>query len=474
MRRASLIGPLVLIVIGTLFLLHNLWPGLSLLSTVGHWWPAALIGWGVLRILEIARWQSAGRPLPQNGLSGGEWTFIVFLCVIGSAAFTADKYRDRWPMHINSGVQEWLGESFDYPQPEQVLQGSGKTPRVLIENLRGNARIVGADAETVRASGRIGVRSFQQADADKVSKDCKLEVVRQGDLIVIRTNQDRAGNSNKVSAELEITVPRGASIEARGRYGDFEIVDIAGAVTVDSDNAGVRINNVGGAVKVDTRNSDIIRVVNAKSTVDISGRGQDVELEGISGQATVTGSHRGELTFRNLAKPVRVEDSRTEVRCERIPGSMTMSRGDLNGNDVVGPMIIRGQSRDVELSNFTDSLEVSVERGDVDLRPGRLPVGKLDIKTRAGNVSLALPETAKFVLEATTDRGEVDNSYGSPLKEDRSGKGAKLEGAVGAGGPAIRLHTDRGQVSVSKGSSSGGGGNEAAPAAAAVPKVERL
>ena len=445
MRRASLVGPLILIVIGVLFLVHNMWPELPVLSALGQWWPVVLMVWGFLRVLEITTWKSQGRPLPQNGMSGGEWTFIVALCVIGSAAFTANKYRDRWPVNINhTGLEDVLGESFDYPQPEQVMNGAGKTPRVLIENLRGNARIVGADSEDVRASGRLSIRSFQKTDAEKAGKDCKLEVVRQGDHIVIRTNQDRAGGSIKVNAELEITVPRGASVETRGRYGDWEIIDIGGPVTVDSDNAGVRITNAGGAVRVDTRNSDIIRVVKAKSTVDISGRGQDIELEDIAGQAFVKGSYRGELTFRNLAKPVRVEDQRSELRCERIPGTVTMSRGEFSGNDVVGPVIIRGQSKDVELSNFTESLEVSVERGDLDIRPGRLPLAKMDIKTRGGNVTLALPETAKFSIEATTSRGEIDNSYGEPLKQDRSGKGAKLEGAVGSG-PSLRVHTERGR-----------------------------
>ena len=479
MRRASLVGPLILIVIGALFLVHNMWPELPVLSALGQWWPAVLMIWGFLRVAEITSWKSQGRPLPQNGMSGGEWTFIVLLCVIGSAAFTANKYRDRWPVNINTGGLDILGESFDYPQAEQAINGAGKSPRVLIENWNGNARIVGADAEDVRASGRVSVRSFQKNEAEKTGKDCKLEVVRQGDHIVIRTNQDRAGSSIKVNAELEITVPRGASVETRGRYGDWEIVDIGGTITVDSDNAGVRITNAGGAVKVDTRNSDIIRVFNAKSTVDISGRGQDIELEGIAGQAFVKGSYRGELTFRNLAKSVRFEGQRSELRCERIPGAVTMSRGEFSGNDVVGPVIIRGQSKDVELSNFTESLEVSVERGDVDIRPGRLPLAKMDIKTRGGNVTLALPETAKFSLDATTSRGDIDNSYGEPLRQDHSGKGARLEGSVGAG-PSLRLHTERGQVTVNKGGAAVAPPAPPAPpvppspATTVVPKIERL
>jgi len=335
MKRGSIVGPLVLIVIGTLFLLHNIMPGWSVLATVGDWWPLGLVVWGLLRIAEITTWKNHGRPLPQNGLSGGEWSFIVFLCLFGSALFTVNKYRDRWPVRINTSGLEVLGESFDYPQEVQTVANAGKTPRLLVENFRGNARIVGADNEEVRASGRLSVPPYQQSEADKVNKDCKLEVVRQGDLIVIRTNQDRAMTLAKVSGDLEITVPRGAAVETRGRYGDWEITDIAGAIVVDSDNAGVRINNAGSTVKVDTRNSDIIRVVNARSSVDISGRGEDVELDNIAGQTTIKGSYKGEMLLRNLARLVRVEKSRGELRCERIAGTVNMSRGELSGSDLV-------------------------------------------------------------------------------------------------------------------------------------------
>lgn len=449
MKRGSIIGPVLLILIGTLFLVRNFLPHLPILEMIGRWWPVLLIGWGVTRVIEITTWKNQGRALPQNGVSGGEWTLVVFLWVIGSAVFAAHNFRGNWPTRIGVGGLEVLGESHEFPYAEQKLAAAGKTPRVLIENLRGDTRIMGADIEEVRASGRLNVRAYQLDDAEKVNQQCKLEVVRQGDLIVIRSNQERAGSSTKVDANLEVTVPRGATVEMRGRYGDWEVGDIAGALTVDSENAGVRITNVGGAVRVNTRASDIVRVTNAKSTVELSGRGEDVELDTIAGLATINGSYRGEITLRNLAKPVRVDDPRGELRCERIPGMVTMSRGEISGNDVVGPVIIRGQSKDVELSNFSDTLEVSVERGDLDIRPSRGAVGRMDLKTRAGNISLTVPSSAKFDLEGVTEHGDTDNSYGEPLRTDRSGKGGRIEGKVGAG-PEVRLHTKRGTVSVNR------------------------
>jgi hypothetical protein len=49
MRRGSLVFPLILIVIGVLFLLNNFNPELRVFTFAGRYWPFLLIGWGALR-----------------------------------------------------------------------------------------------------------------------------------------------------------------------------------------------------------------------------------------------------------------------------------------------------------------------------------------------------------------------------------------------------------------------------------------
>jgi len=84
----------------------------------------------------------------------------------------------------------------------------------------------------VKLGGRKSIRSFQQADADRANNDTPFEVITQGSDIIIRTNQDRVQDSMRISGDLEITVPKNASIEAHGRYGDFDISELGGAVEI--------------------------------------------------------------------------------------------------------------------------------------------------------------------------------------------------------------------------------------------------
>lgn len=446
MRRGSIIGPVLLIAAGVLFLVNNLRPDLPTLKIISDWWPFLLIAWGLGRIAEITIWWQSGRPLPSNGISGGEWTLAVILSMVGTGMFYGQHYRNRIPGITVRGLGEVLGENFEY-NLDSKRAAAGKTPRVRVENMRGNARITGIDSEEVIARGVTNIKAYTQNEADKANSQAVLEVVRQGDVIIVRSNHDRASEGLRVSSELEITVPKGATVECKGRYGDFDVTEVAGSLIVDSDNTGVRAANIGGDVRIEARRSDILRAVNVKGNVEMKGSGSDVELENIEGASTVNGNFYGDLAFRKLAKPFRFESSNTEIRVAKVPGRIEMSRGHLTGDGLAGPVFVRGRSKDVQLSGFSDSLELQIDKGDVELRPGSLPVGKMDVRIRGGDVDLALPNGAKVELNAVTERGEIYNGMGAPFQQGRQGKGARMTGSTGAG-PALSIHTDRGKISV--------------------------
>lgn len=448
-RRASIIGPLILILIGLLFLSRNVWPEIHLGDLIAAYWPYVLIVWGVLRLGEIAVWAVTSRPLPRNGVSGGEWVLVIFLCIFGSAFHAARHYQGWFPDGRSiRGFVVNMGEPFDFTIEPLEKPASAKA-RITIENFRGNARITGADVQTVKVSGRKSIRSFQQSDADRANNDTPLELVQQGGDIILRTNQERVQDSMRVSEDLDITVPKGASIEAYGRYGDFDITDLGGAVDINSDNAGVRLQNVGGNVRIELRKSDVIRAVGVKGTVDLKGRGNDIELQDIDGQVTVNGTYAGQIQFRNLAKPLRYEGSMLQLSCEKLPGQVRFEPGEFTGSSIVGPMRLNANSTDVQLTDFSQSLDLTLSRtGNIDLRPA-VALPKMDVRTNSGDIDLAIPPAARFDLRLSTAHGEAENDYGSPLQLQQDRRGATISGSVGSG-PQLRLSTDHGKITVRK------------------------
>ena len=89
----SLTGPLILILIGVLFLTRNLWQEVPMFELIAQYWPFILIAWGVLRLIEVLIEAARSKPLPSGGLSGGEVALIILLCIVGSGMYAAEPAR---------------------------------------------------------------------------------------------------------------------------------------------------------------------------------------------------------------------------------------------------------------------------------------------------------------------------------------------------------------------------------------------
>jgi DUF4097 and DUF4098 domain-containing protein YvlB len=448
--RGSIAGPLVLITIGVLFLMHTIWPEFSVGDIISRYWPFLLIAWGVLQLIEVTIRFSRNTPIPTSGVSGGGWFLVAIICIAGLGFFEVHRPDNWWRRAgIDKGV-EMFGDAHDY-EVAVITKAAGKNPKIIIENFRGDAKITGADVTEVSVTGHKTIRALDEGEANRADAATPLEVVNDGNNIIIRCNQSNAKGRTRIATDLDITVPRGSAIEANGRQGDFQINSVTGNVDIVSESAGVRIQDVDGSVKVDTRGSDIVRCTNVKGTVDLKGRGTDVELEKIGGQVSVLGTYSGTVSMRDLAKPLRLEGMQTDLSVQKLPGQIRMERGTFSGENLEGPIQLTTKSTDVEINGFTDSLQLEVDKGDIDLRPSRLPLAKMNVRTRSGNIEMAMPESAKFDLKAATDHGDIENEFGEPLKQASYGNGAKLEGMVGTG-PNLSLVTERGTITVRKAS----------------------
>jgi hypothetical protein len=107
------------------------------------------------------------------------------------------------------------------------------------------------------------------------------------------------------------------------------------------------------------------------------------------------------------------------------------------------------KSMDVKIEDFTNSLELETDRGDIELQPKHLPLAKIDARSRSGQISLVLPDKAAFQLVATTDHGEAVNDFGAPIQKETDGRSSSLKGTLGQGA-TIHVVTERGTVTVRK------------------------
>jgi hypothetical protein len=94
-------------------------------------------------------------------------------------------------------------------------------------------------------------------------------------------------------------------------------------------------------------------------------------------------------------------------------------------------------------------VDIEVGRGDVELKPEKGKLARIDVKSHEGNVDVSLPTDGTFSLKASAQQGDINNDYGDGLIADTEGRANSLRSPKEEG-PAIVLTSDRGEISVRK------------------------
>src|SRR5207249_5733807 len=130
----------------------------------------------------------------------------ILIVIIGTGVYEVKRHVNL-PFPLWRRTIEAFGESFDYPVSQQ--RAIGDKSRILFDNLKGNIRVNGGDAAEIKITGRRTIRAYNKSDADRASEQSPLEVITQGDRLIVRSNLERVSAERQVSLELEVTVPRG-------------------------------------------------------------------------------------------------------------------------------------------------------------------------------------------------------------------------------------------------------------------------
>jgi DUF4097 and DUF4098 domain-containing protein YvlB len=444
-RSRSVTGPLILVLIGLFFLISNVRPDLLNFSRIGDYWPFLLIGVGVIGLIEVLVRAGQGVTAPRP--FRGPWIFwIVVVCI-----FFAVVNRNHDIIHFggfNTDGVSFFGSDYDYDV--NVSEPAQGVTRIVLDNLRGDLSLKGDDSAEVKVTGHETLRAFNHGEADRAQAHTAVHIERQGDQLFIRTDQSQGAGVSRVTADLDISIPKGVSVESRGRLGELTIDSVDGAVDVSAGRGDVRLNHIGQNVRIDSSRSGDIHATDLRGNFDLGdGHGGDLQLDNVAGLVTIRGEYSGTLDFRALAKPFQFNSARTEFHAEAVPGSITLDLGDLKMSNVTGPVRFQTGTRDIEATDITESLDLVVNRGDLAITATRSPLPRIEARTRNGDITLSVPEKAPFQLNGSTARGDVDNDYGSPFEAQSSGHSATIRGGTG-NGPQITLTSDRGTISVKK------------------------
>ena len=445
-RSSSLFPGLLLLFVGMLLLLHN-YRGLGIVNVLGHWWPLILIFWGAIKLYERMAASRSGDP-GAVAITGGEVFLVLGLLSLLGIVVAADYGRENIPGHF----REW-GNSFGFDL-EVAPKSVPADARITIRNGRGNISVRPSDDAQIRISGKKNAKAWNENDAQQVAEHVGVEIVQNGDGYEIHPTGVGTGDS-RISLDLDVAVPKKASLTIRNEKGEITVADMAKPVNVTNGVGDIEIRDTAGDVSIDTRKSDI-KVSDTKGNIKISGHGGDINVSGATGGLTIDGEFYGAIRADKVAKGVRFISQRTDLTLSQLAGHMEAGPGNLEIFDAPGNLSVRSQD-DITLENAGGKVKVDNRRGTVEVRFSAPPKDDIEINNSSAGITLSLPDSSSFEIVADCHSGDIDSEFQADSLKLTPGTGSKdahLEGKYGSGrGPKIILKTSYGSISLRRTSS---------------------
>ena len=355
---------------------------------------------------------------------------VALLLSVATTSFAQQKKETTRNEHIhiveNDGiVTVYRQDSETKPNSNYSVTTSGNG-KVMVQVQSGDVgraeRAIAADPSVVvsltNTSGHINVRGWERNEVRVQTDDEKLIELRRSDsanpekaatqikVLFSRAPSDEAIQECGENSNIQLDVPRGATVYLKSESGDVEVDDVAEA-------------------HVQTSSGDVALRHIAKATEAKSANG-DLSLEDSSGRVRL-GSISGDVEARNV-KAIEASDS----------------------------LILRSTSGDITLDHVGQAkVEASTISGVVNLHGPLARGGSYDFKTTSGDVTLTIPDNGSFTINAQVfEGGEIVTDF--PLKIVTAPTNPKvpnlnrLVGTFGAGDATITLISITGTLRLRK------------------------
>jgi len=446
-RRRSIAGPVVLIILGILFLLANThalaWDRLGF--WFGRWWPVLIILWGVIKLIEYFRAREGGYRMRGIGVGG---VFLLFwIVVFGFAAnhIGAGDWNPSWDFDLG-------GNGFDYTdelQPQPIAAGA--TVEIASDN--GDITISTWDQQQIKVVGHKHVTARDQNEANSMADRTKPLITGSPDALNVNANTsgsgERAGvmGPHGVKTNLEIFLPKGVSVDLSTRHGDLKVLSRQGNVKLSTSHGDVDAEDVTGNATVSLRHGNL-RAQNISGTMEVEGSINDLDVTNVGGPVRINGDVMGDIKTAGLKKGFQFHSSKTDLQIEQLKGELNMDGGDLRVGECDGFQITT-RGKDIHLDDVTGDVRVENTAGNVDVHVTQTPVGNIRVDNRRGDIELMLPAAANFQVTASSRHGDVYSDFDNVRQSNEPGMRIAT-GTVGKGGPKIEITTESGQVQIRK------------------------
>ena len=454
-RHRSLTGPLVLIVIGIVFLLGTL----RVLSVDRLWhlfanyWPVLLILWGVAKLIDHYQAQREGARAP--GIGAGGVFLVIFIVVAGLISTHVERFhwseiRDNLGIDDND-MNDIFGDAYNFDDHLEQEFPAGASLKVIDNH--GAVSVHSSDDNKITVIVRKRIKAESQDDANKYNGETKPAITTIGGLVTLDAKAEGAGD-HPVETDLDISLPRKVAVSIISRHGDVNLVGRDGSVDISSQHGDTSVQEVNGNVKA-SQEKGSVKLEQINGDVHVEGRMNEVSVADVKGSAQLDGEFQESVKLSRIAKTVNFKSSRTDMEFSRIDGSLDLDADDLHAEEITGPIHLNTRSKNVRLDAVSGDVRLQDENGTVEV--GMRTLGNVQIDSRNGDIQLSLPDKSGFRLDARTRDGEIQSDF-PEINVNNDEHEGKASGSVGNAAAHIVLNNEHDGIEIRK--ATGGGPKE--------------
>jgi|SRR5579859_448134 len=447
-RHRSFAGPFVLIIVGVVFLMgtmHILSVG-KLAHLFANYWPVLLILWGVIKLIEHMQAQREGTR--SSGIGAGGVVLVVMIVVFGLIATQLERVnwsgmRDNFNFDDNDFSNLFEGNTYNFNDHLEQDFPAGASLKVI--DTHGAVSVHPSNDNKITVVVRKRIAAENQNDADKYNTETKPTITAIGGLVTVDAKTEAAGD-HPVESDLDISVPRKASVTIESRRGDVNVSGRDATVNVSTQHSDTAIQDVTGNVKV-SQEKGSVRVEQVNGDVHVEGRVNELAVSDVKGSVQLDGEFQESVKLQRIAKTVTFKSSRTDMEFSRIDGELDLDSDELHAGDITGPLRLNTRSKNIRLDGVSGDVRVQDDNGAVELL--MRTVGNMQIDNRNGDIQLSLPDKAGFRLDARTRDGEIQSDF-AELKVSNDEHESKANGSVGNGSSHIVLNNEHDNIEIRK------------------------
>jgi len=414
-----------------------------------HYWPALLILWGIIKLIEHEQAKRAG--LPARGIGVGGIFLVIFIVCAGLIATQASRVNWRelgdnlqidddegWNDVFGGPTYNYNGDlSSDWPAAANALR---------IFDDRGTITINVSDEKKLKVSWRKKLHAQNQSDADTYNSKTDVTITPADKALVLNANTQAAGDKG-VTTDLDIYVPRNAALTITARRGDITIAGTSGDLQINHQRGDINISDLTGAATLNLERSSA-HLNHIKGDVSIQGRANEVDVEDIDGAVHLNGDFMESVRLVRVSNTVSFRSSRTDLEFARLDGRLDLDSGDLRADSLNGPVRLVTRSKDISLEGLSGDLRLEDSNGTVEV--GLRKAGNIQIDNRKGDIRVSIPPNSGLKVDARSHEGSIESDF-SELKIDNSEKQSTATGSLGNGASHLVINGDNGSIEIRKG-----------------------